>query len=56
MSIEQLARRSQATFETFVGMIYFVPEGPAHYAPLGLENGNIISALAHRLWERYQGR
>ena len=37
MSIEQLARRSQATFETFVGMIYFVPEGPAHYAPLGLD-------------------
>ena len=37
MSMEQLARRSQATFETFVGMIYFVPEGPARYAPLGLD-------------------
>ena len=37
MTIEQLARKSQLTFEAFVGMIYFVPEAQARYAALGLD-------------------
>lgn len=36
MTVEATARMAQAAMEPLVAMIYFVPEGPAHYKPLGM--------------------
>src|SRR5690242_17914299 len=38
MTVEATARKAKAALEPLVGMIYFVPEGPARYKLLGLRS------------------